>query len=54
MWEVLRGTGFLSTIGSDRVFRTEEQALQYAWNKLGEGHEVDCPLNIVCPVVPPK
>ncbi len=52
--DVFTRTGFLSTIGPDRVFRTEEQALQYAWNKLGEGHEVDCPLNIVCPVVPPK
>ena len=21
---------------------------------IGDGHEADCPLNIVCPVVPPK
>jgi phosphoribosylaminoimidazole carboxylase (NCAIR synthetase) len=51
---VFARTGFLNKIGPDRLFRTEDQALQYVWNKLGEGHEADCPLNIVCPVVPPK
>jgi len=47
-------TGFLDRIGADRLFRTEEQALHFVWKQLGDGHEADCPLNIVCPVVPPK
>lgn len=52
--DVFVRTGFLDKIGADRLFRTEEQALQYVWKKLGEGHEADCPLNIVCPVTPAK
>jgi len=52
--DVLTRTGFHDKLGADAFFRTEEQALEYAWKKLGNGHEVDCPLNIVCPVIPAK
>jgi SulP family sulfate permease len=52
--EVLRRTGFYDRIGAESFFRTEDQALDFVWKKLGNNHEVDCPLNIVCPVTPPK
>ncbi len=50
--EVLVRTGFHDRLGAGAFFRTEEQALDYAWKKLGNHHEIDCPLNIVCPVTP--
>ena len=31
-----------------------EQALEHAWKELGNSHEVDCPLNVVCPLHPDK
>ncbi len=46
--DVFVRTGFYERLGSDHFFRTEDQALDYAWKQLGNGHEVDCPLNIVC------
>ncbi len=48
--DVLMRTGLHATIGADRFFRTEDLALDYVWEKLGNNHEADCPLNIVCPV----
>lgn len=51
--DVFQRTGLYSRLGPDRFFRTEEQALDYAWKQLGGNHEVDCPLNIVCPIEPP-
>ena len=52
--DVFVRTGFYDKLGAGAFFRTEEQALDYAWKKLGNGHEVDCPLNIVCPVTSGK
>ena len=47
---VLRRSGFVERIGEEFFFRRPENALDYAWAELGENHEVDCPLNVVCPV----
>ncbi|MDH5655165.1 MAG: SulP family inorganic anion transporter, partial [Spirochaetia bacterium] len=44
---VLMRTGLYEQIGEEHFFRTEEQALEYAWEKLGDNHKQDCPLNIV-------
>jgi MFS superfamily sulfate permease-like transporter len=52
--DVFVRTGFYDRLGAGVFFRTEEQALDYAWEKLGNQHEIDCPLNIVCPVTPGK
>ncbi len=52
--DVLLRTGLYSRVGAGAFFRTDEQALEYAWRKLGNNHEADCPLNIVCPVAPEK
>ncbi len=43
-------TGLSGKIGAGCFFRTEDQALSYAWKTLGDNHEADCPLNVVCPV----
>ena len=45
-------TGLHDKLGAGSFFRTEEQALDHAWKKLGDGHEADCPLNVVCPLKP--
>ncbi len=52
--DVFARTGLAADLGAERFFRTEEQALHHAWEKLGHDHEVDCPLNIVCPLPPAK
>jgi MFS superfamily sulfate permease-like transporter len=52
--DVFMRTGLYEKLGSGRFFRTEDQALDHVWKALGNNHEVDCPLNIVCPVMPPK
>jgi len=48
--EVFQRTGLHEKLGSERFFRTEDQALDYVWQKIGGDHATDCPLNIVCPV----
>jgi anti-anti-sigma factor len=48
--EVFQRTGLYDKLGPGRFFRTDDQALDYAWCKLGNNHEVDCPLNVVCPL----
>ena len=48
--DVLRNTGLLDQVGAQRFYRTEEQALEYAWNQLGNNHAADCPLNVVSPI----
>lgn len=50
--DVFARTGLYKEIGEARFFRTVEQALDHAWKQLGANHEADCPLNIVCPVIP--
>ena len=51
--DVLRHSGFIDHVGPDNFFRRNEPALDTAWKALGDDHEVDCPLNIVCPVEKP-
>ena len=51
--DVFVRTGLYKEIGEARFFRTVDLALDYAWKQLGENHEADCPLNIVCPIQPP-
>jgi MFS superfamily sulfate permease-like transporter len=48
--DVLLRTGLYDKIGAGHFFRTEELALDHAWRMLGNNHEANCPLNIVCPV----
>jgi SulP family sulfate permease len=50
--DVLARTGLYQELGDARFFRTVEQALDHVWKQLGDNHEADCPLNIVCPVHP--
>jgi sulfate permease, SulP family len=52
--DVFGRTGLGDKLGPNRFFRTEDHALDYAWKQLGDNHEVDCPLNVVCPVQPVK
>lgn len=48
--DVLRNSGFVERLGTDRFFRKNEMAIEAAWKGMGNDHEVDCPLNIVCAV----
>jgi SulP family sulfate permease len=48
--DVLMRTGLYDRIGAEHFFRTEELALDHAWKALGNNHEANCPLNIVCPI----
>lgn len=50
--EVFQRTGLFDKLGAGRFFRTDDQALEYAWAQIGNGHEADCPLNVVCQVKP--
>jgi SulP family sulfate permease len=50
--DVFLRTGLYQKLGPERFFRTEEHALEHVWQKLGDSHAADCPLNIVCPVKP--
>lgn len=51
--DVFKNAGFVDRIGQECFFRRTELALDYAWERLGNEHEVDCPLNIVCPIKEP-
>ena len=46
--DVFHRTGFHDQLGAGHFFRTEDTALAYVWDKLGNDHDVDCPLNVVC------
>ena len=46
--DTFQRTGFYADADAHRFFRTEDQALDYAWQQLGEDHQANCPLNIVC------
>jgi SulP family sulfate permease len=50
--DVFLRTGLYEQVGAGRFFRTEDQALDHAWKAMGNQHEVNCPLNIVCPIAP--
>jgi len=52
--DVFLCAGLYERLGPQRFFRTEDQALDHVWRTLGNNHEADCPLNIVCPVMPQK
>ena len=45
-------TGLTAKIGAGQFFRTEDQALEHVWQQLGNDHEADCPLNVVCQIKP--
>ncbi len=47
--DVFRRTGFYDKLGPKYFFRSEEAALTYVWEQLGNNHAADCPLNIVRP-----
>ncbi len=42
--EMLENTGFISLHGRELFFRKIDLALAYAWEKLGDKHEDNCPL----------
>jgi len=46
--DISQRTGLYARIGEGRFFRTEDQALHFAWQQLGDDHQANCPLNIVC------
>lgn len=48
--DLFQRTGLHEKLGQERFFRTEDQALDHVWQKLGNNHAIDCPLNIACPV----
>lgn len=48
--DVFQSTGFHDEVGARHFYRTENQALEYVWRELGNNHEADCPLNVVCPI----
>jgi len=50
--EVFQRTGLFDKLGAGRFFRTDVLALEFAWSQIGNEHEVDCPLNVVCQVKP--
>jgi MFS superfamily sulfate permease-like transporter len=52
--DVFLRTGLYQKIGVERFFRTDDLALDYVWKQLGNNHEADCPLNVVCPLSPAK
>lgn len=52
--DTFQRTGLYAKVGERRFFRTEDQALDYAWQQLGNNHDATCPLNIVCPLPAPS
>jgi SulP family sulfate permease len=52
VYNVMVNTGLHEILGPESFFRTSDRALDYAWKQIGHNHEVDCPLNVVCPVKP--
>lgn len=48
--DVLWQSGFIQKWGNDHFFRRQDAALEYVWKQLGDDHEVDCPLNVVCSI----
>ena len=50
--EVFQRTGLFDKLGEERFFRTDDLALDHVWQQLGNSHETDCPLNVVCQIKP--
>jgi len=44
--DTFKRTGFLESHGKERFFRTCAHAMNYAWNKLEDGHKETCPLHV--------
>ena len=48
--DILRRTGFVEAMGTDRFFRLRTRAFEYAWAKLEENHAETCPLKVAKPL----
>jgi SulP family sulfate permease len=48
--DILRRTGFVETMGTERFFRLRTHAFEYAWAKLGDNHAETCPLKVAQPL----
>ena len=48
--DILRRTGFVEAMGTERFFRLRTHAFEYAWKQLGEGHAETCPLKVAQPL----
>ena len=48
--DILRRTGFVEAMGTDRFFRLRTRAFEYAWAKLEENHADTCPLKVAKPL----
>ncbi len=43
--DTMRRTGFVEFLGEDHFFRRLDQAIEHAWEELGDDHGATCPLN---------
>ena len=48
--DILKRTGFVETMGTERFFRLRTHAFEYAWEKLGDNHADTCPLKVPQPL----
>ena len=48
--DILKRTGFVETMGTERFFRLRTHAFEYAWAKLGDNHAETCPLKVAQPL----
>jgi SulP family sulfate permease len=48
--DILRRTGFVEAMGTERFFRLRTRAFEYAWSKLDENHAETCPLKVAKPL----
>jgi SulP family sulfate permease len=54
VFDVLERGGLVDRIGRDRFFPRTDRALEYAWERLGEDHDLaTCPLAVPTPVEKP-
>lgn len=48
--DTLRRTGDIERLGEEHFFARVQHALDYAWERLEDGHAVDCPLRVSTPL----
>jgi SulP family sulfate permease len=48
--DILKRTGFVEAMGTERFFRLRTRAFEYAWSKLEENHAETCPLKVAKPL----
>jgi SulP family sulfate permease len=48
--DILKRTGFVDAMGTERFFRLRTHAFEYAWAQLGENHAETCPLKVAQPL----